>query len=96
VIAAHINPAPVEELAGLLAQHSVVLTVEAHYRVGGLGSLVAEVIAERQAGCRLVRCGVDSLPKGISGSRRYLHHLHGLSSERVVETAIAALRKTMP
>jgi transketolase len=94
VIAAHISPAPVDELAGLLAQHPVVLTVEAHYRVGGLGSLVAEVIAERQVGCRLVRCGVESLPKGISGSQRYLHQLYGLSSERLVETALAALRRT--
>ena len=31
------------------------LTVEAHYRDGGLGSLVAETIAERGLGCRLLR-----------------------------------------
>jgi transketolase len=71
----------------------VVLTVEAHYRVGGLGSLVAEVIAERDLRCHLVRCGVGSLLNGITGSQRYLHQLYGLSAEKLVETAMAAVRR---
>ena len=94
VVAASISPAPVDELAKLLAQHRIVLTVEAHYRVGGLGSLVAEVIAERDLRCHLVRCGVDSLPDGRIGSQRYLHHRYGLSAEKLVESAVAALRRT--
>jgi transketolase len=92
VVAASISPAPIEELAKVLAQHAVVLTVEAHYRVGGLGSLVAEVLAEQDLRCRLVRCGVGSLPDGITGSQRYLHHRYGLSPEKLVEAALAALR----
>jgi transketolase len=96
VIVASVSPGPVDELAELLAKHPVALTVEAHYRVGGVGSLVAEVIAERGLGCRLVRCGVDSLPKGITGSQRYLHHLYGLSAEKLVETALAAMRRSKP
>jgi transketolase len=94
VIAASISPAPVDELAKLLAHHPVALTVEAHYRVGGLGSLVAEVIAEHDLRCHLVRCGVDSLPDGRIGSQRHLHHRYGLSAEKLVESAIAALRRT--
>jgi transketolase len=70
----------------------VTLTVEAHYRIGGLGSLVAEVIAERNLHCRLVRCGVDALPNGISGSQRYLHHRYGLSADKLVESALAAVQ----
>lgn len=93
VIVASVSPAPVAELAGLLAEHSVALTVEAHYRVGGLGSLVAEVLAEHDLRCRLVRCGVASMPNGITGSQRYLHELYGLSPERLAQTALAALRK---
>jgi transketolase len=93
VIVASVSPAPIDELAGLLARHPVALTVEAHYRIGGVGSLVAEVIAERGLGCRLVRCGVDSLPNGITGSQRYLHHLYGLSAEKLVETAMVAVRR---
>ena len=91
VILASVHPAPVDELAGLLAQFPGVLTVEAHYHVGGVGSLVAEVIAERELRCRLVRCGVHSMPNGITGSQRYLHQLHGLSSEQLAETALKTL-----
>lgn len=94
IIVASVSPAPVDELAGLLARHPVALTVEAHYRVGGVGSLVAEVIAERGLRCRLVRCGVGSLPNGITGSQRYLHQLYGLSAEKLVETVMETLRKT--
>ena len=41
---------------------SLVVTVKAHYVTGGLGSLVAELIAERHFGCELVRCGVRAVP----------------------------------
>ena len=95
-IVAHVSPAPVDELAGLLARHPAALTVEAHYRVGGVGSLVAEVIAERGLRCQLVRCGVASLQNGITGSQRYLHDLYGLSAEKLVETALRTLSQTKP
>ena len=94
VIVSTVNPAPAEELARTLAAFPIALTVEAHYRVGGVGSLTAEVIAERGLRCRLVRCGVDSMPDGITGSQKYLHQLFGLSKERLVETALAALKET--
>lgn len=94
LIAACLNPPPVEEFAGILAEFPIVLTIEAHYRVGGLGSLAAEVIAERGIRCRLVRCGVRSMPNGISGSQSYLHDVHGLSREALVKTALQALETT--
>lgn len=94
VIVSTVNPAPAEELAGILAAFPVALTVEAHYRVGGVGSLTAEVIAERGLRCRLVRCGVHSMPNGVTGSQSYLHQLFGLSKEKLVETALAALKET--
>jgi transketolase len=94
VVAAHVHPAPADELAELLRRHPVVLTVEAHYRVGGVGSLVAEVIAERGLRCRLMRCGIEALAPGITGSHRYLNNLYGLSAEKLVATALTTLRRT--
>ena len=85
------NPAPVEDLAQLAAPCRLVLTVEAHYVTGGLGSLVAEVIAERGLHCRLVRCGVRALATGRTGSAEYFHRVHGLTSEALVKTALAAM-----
>ncbi len=81
VIVASLNPAPVEDLAEVVSRFRLALTVEAHYAVGGVGSLVSEVIAERGLHCRVVRCAVKTTPNGVSGSQGYLHHSHRFSAE---------------
>lgn len=91
-IVASVNPPPVDDLAAELAKRPLAITVEDHFVTGGLGSLVAEVIAERGLGCRLVRCGVRVPADGITGSERYLRGLHGLSREALAETALRELR----
>lgn len=90
-IVASLTPAPSEDLTALLSRFSVVLTVEAHYLVGGLSSLVSEVVATQGLGCRVVRCAVDSMPIGRSGSQEYMNQAYGLSSQALAETAIRAL-----
>ncbi len=92
LVAATLRPAPCEELAGWLARFAAVMTVEAHYREGGLGSLVAEVIAERGLRCRLVRCGVGAVLDGLSGSQSYLHQKYGLAREALVARALQTVR----
>jgi transketolase len=77
------NPSPTEDIAALLAEMPAALTVEAAYRDGGLGSLVAETIAERGLGCRLVRAGVGRMPGGETGSQSFLEDRHGLSAVRL-------------
>jgi transketolase len=91
LIVACLQPAPADDIAEVLAGTRVALTVEAHYAAGGLGSLVAEVVAERGLGCRVRRCAVRRTPDGVSGSQRFMHELHGLSREALAATALEAL-----
>jgi transketolase len=91
LVAASLAPAPVADLIAALSVVPLALTVEAHYVAGGLGSLVAEVIAEEGLRCRLVRCGVRAEPDGVCGSQRFLQHRHGISAEALVETAANAV-----
>jgi transketolase len=93
MVIASLNPAPIEDLAKILVRFPLALTVEAHYPIGGVGSLVAEVIAERGIPCRTVRCAVTNLPNGVSGSQDYLHRANRLSTEALVETALQELRR---
>jgi transketolase len=86
-IVASVNPPPVEDLVEALARFPLAITVEAHYVIGGLGSLVSEVIAERRLACRLVRCGVRELTSGVTGSQEYLWRRHGLARNGLVERA---------
>lgn len=90
-VVASLSPAPSDDLADLLSRFDLAITVEAHSIIGGVGSLVAEVIAERGLGCRLVRCGVRSTPDGISGSQAFMHSVHSLSADGLRATAMAAL-----
>jgi transketolase len=87
LVAASVNPPPSTDLAERLVNYSLVMSVEAHYVAGGLGSCIAEVIAERGLPCRLVRCGVRKSPEARTGKPDYLNHRHGLSREALVDTA---------
>jgi transketolase len=96
MIIASLNPAPVEDLVSALDRFPVALTVEAHYDVGGLGSWVSEIVAERALSCRVIRCGVHVTPDGITGQQSYMWHRHGLSSEKLVATALQAIQNPHP
>lgn len=88
VAVACLNPPPIADLVEVLSRFPITLTVEAHYVVGGLGSLVSEVIAEHGIPCRVVRCGISTSANGVCGSQNYLQKMHGLSKEAIVETAV--------
>ena len=96
LVVASLNPPPVDDLVHALERFPLALTVEAHYVVGGLGSLVSEVVAARGLRPRVVRCGVTTLTDGLTGSERYLWHKHGLSREALVQTALQAFNGARP
>jgi transketolase len=82
--------------ANLVDGYRIIVTVEAHSIQGGLGSMMAEVIAETQTNARLVRCGVATPSDGLVGDRSYLHERHGLGCAQLVTKALAALRAPKP
>lgn len=90
-IVASLRPAPAEDLRAALERFPVALTVEEHYTSGGLGSLAAEIIAEANLSCRLVRCGVEPAVSGLSGSEAYMRHHYGLSRTAIARTALKTL-----
>jgi transketolase len=91
-VVSSLNPAPVEDIKNLLASFKLVISVEAHFINGGLGSLIAEVIAENQLGTNLVRCGVNALPDGITGSQKYLYEKYGIDQSSLEKIALSRLQ----
>jgi transketolase len=87
-----LNPAPAD-LPPLLGQFRVVVSVEAHYIVGGLGSLASEIVAERGLPCRIIRTGFTRMPHSLSGSQHYVYRDHGLTRDALRDTALGALEK---
>ena len=90
-VVAGVNPPPSDDLAVLISGRPLVVTVEVHYANGGLGSLVAEVVAERGLGARLLRQCVRSMPDDRVGSQRYMQRLFGLSADQLADAVVQEL-----
>ncbi|MBF0625562.1 MAG: 1-deoxy-D-xylulose-5-phosphate synthase [Magnetococcales bacterium] len=91
-VVARPHPVPEAALAALLATHALAVTVEEHVSTGGLGSVVAEVVAERGLACRLIRRGVRTIQPGLVGSRPFLLEQHGLDPRSLARCVVEALR----
>ena len=89
-VVASIAPAPTEDLVALLASKSACIVVEDHRPIGGVGSLVAETIADHCLGTRLIRRGISDPPGESSGSEDFLRQRNGLD----VEGLVAVVRHT--
>ena len=83
-VVACVNPSPVSSLLRILQGYPKVMTVESHYRTGGLGSLVAEVVADHGLNCEVFRCAILDLPDGHTGSQSFMQGLAGISREDIV------------
>lgn len=69
------------------ARHSrLVITAENHSIIGGLGSAVAEVLAEAGLAVPLRRIGIADV-FAESGSREYLFHRYGLGTQNILDAA---------
>jgi transketolase len=90
LIAATLSPFDAADLVDAIGHYALVVTVEAHFATGGLGSTVAEVLADRGIGAQLLRIGVSGLSER-SGSERFLNQAHGLSAARIAERVRSAL-----
>lgn len=69
------------------------VTVEEHVIAGGLGSLVAEVIAEQQLPTRLVRMGLHARFAHEVGSQEHLRTTYGLDAPAIVEVVASTVRE---
>ncbi len=89
---------PLDSAAVLAAAGSVrlVVTAENHSVIGGLGSAVAETMAEAGLGCPLRRIGLrDTFAEG-SLDATYLFGKYGLSTSALIETIWSALGQPGP
>jgi transketolase len=77
---AHLSYSARWPLRKLLSDYDVVVTVEEGTVAGGLGSLVAETIAEHALGCRLSMQGVKEPFLAACGSSEYMRQQHRLDS----------------
>lgn len=88
-----IKPLDAATVTRVAAAARVVVTAENHLVTGGLGSAVAEVVAEAGLGRPLRRVGLrDTFAEGAR-TGPYLFARYGLSTQSVIDAAWSALRR---
>lgn len=88
---ASIRPCDRDELARQLKQVKFVVTVEEHNVNGGLGAMVAEVIAENGLAIPLTRLGIADGEYAIAADRTSLRRHHHIDAAGIEETVSAIL-----
>lgn len=86
-----IKPFDHEAVVAALARSPFVVSLEEHSVIGGLGSAVAEAIAESGLSGRLCRVGLPDTFAHEVGSRSHLLRRYGLDAEAVLSAAIDLL-----
>ena len=85
-----VKPIDYKKLLQLLDGHRLVLVVEEHTAFGGLGSAIAEILAEASLNIRFARI---HLPEFINfiGSQKELRHMLGLDASSIATRAMTLL-----
>lgn len=90
-----IKPIGTDDIRAIAARARAVVTAENHTILGGLGSAVAEIMAEHALGVPLRRVGIaDQFAEAATA--RFLFQRYGLSSQHIVRAAVNALRRPGP
>lgn len=85
-----IQPIDRDIILKYLAQTKAILTVENHQVVNGLGTAVAEVIAESGQQTKFKRLGVQGR-YGQTGSANFLKKEYGIDKDTIINTAISLI-----
>jgi len=77
-------------LENAFASHSLVVTLEEHSRIGGLGGAVAEWLADQSdTKARLLRLGIEDLFCPWAGNQEILRSRLGLTAETMAESILS-------
>ena len=86
-----IKPIDEQKILQVAKHNKLILTVEEHNIIGGLGTAVAEVLSKHNCNCKLEKLGInDFYAKG--GSYSYLQDIYGLSVEKIIKKVLLNIK----
>ncbi len=88
-----LKPLDVEIINQVASIHDSIFTLEEHNINGGLGSALAEVLAENEYSGIFKRIGIDKETRNYIGNAEYLREKCGLTSEKVYEKILAEIKE---
>ena len=89
-----VKPLDRDAVLAAAADTDVIITIEEHSIIGGLGSAVAEVLSEApDIQCKFQRMGIKDTFSHDVGNQEYLLKVHSLSVDDIVQTVLDLIRE---
>ncbi|MHC4632096.1 MAG: transketolase family protein [Planctomycetota bacterium] len=83
-----IKPVNAELLSDVISQSKQVVTLEEHSIVGGIGSIISEILTDKGAAVPLKRIGIlEKICPGY-GNRDWMHSFYGLDVDAIAEAIL--------
>ena len=83
------NPAHRKALHDLASAHTLAITLEEHNIIGGIGSVMAEILAESDSQTKLKRLGMPDQFTTVVGDQAFLRGKYGLDKDAICAAAKA-------
>ena len=84
---------PIDErlVKQLCSEFKNIFTVEEHYQIGGLGSIVSDIITKMGLSCKLVKIALPNIFIKEVGSQEFLRNKYKLSPKEIEKTILKTL-----
>jgi len=87
-----VKPLDTEAVIAAARETNAIFTIEEHSILGGLGSAVAETLAESGLHVRFKRLGLPDMFTTVVGCQEYLKDVYSLSIDGIVKQVVTSLR----
>lgn len=78
-----LKPIDVEGILKLCNEYDVIITLEEHSTIGGLGSTISEIVAENDSRVKVIRLGLKDVFSSIVGDQIYLRSIYKLDYKSI-------------
>lgn len=79
-----LKPIDKEQILEIAKEYKYIITVEEHQITGGLGSTIAEIIAENNMVTKIIRLGLNDEFTSVVGNQEYLREIYKIDYKTII------------
>ena len=83
-----LKPIDKEQILEIAKEYKYIITVEEHQITGGLGSTIAEIIAENNMNTKIIRLGLNDEFTSVVGNQEYLREIYKIDYKNILNKII--------
>lgn len=80
-----LKPIDKEQILEIAKKYKYIITVEEHQIIGGLGSTIAEIIAENNMITKIIRLGLNDEFTSVVGNQEYLREVYKINYKNIIK-----------